>query len=102
MRVTDLFDNYLNESLSPEDKAGFEKLLRTDEIMANAFNEHKALVDSLKAHTTRTDLKKKLKAIHEKEFGENNIISINREENFAKRQRQNYCCGCEHCLYCRS
>jgi len=85
MRVTDLFDNYLNGSLSVEDKAGFENLLRTDEIMANAFSEHKTLVDSLKLQANRADLKKKLKAIHEQEFGSSRIISINREENFAKR-----------------
>ena len=85
MRTTDLFDNYLNERLSAEDKTGFENLLRTDEIMAHAFNEHKMLVDSLKLHANRNDLKKKLKAIHEKEFGGANVISINREENFAKR-----------------
>jgi len=85
MRTTDLFDNYLNELLSAEDKAGFENLLRTDEIMANAFNEHKALVSSLKLHSNRNALKKKIKAIHEKEFGGANVISINREENFARR-----------------
>ncbi|PBQ32183.1 hypothetical protein CNR22_10505 [Sphingobacteriaceae bacterium] len=85
MRVSDLFDNYLNGSMSAEDRAGFENLLNTDSIMANAFNEHKALVDSLKKHASRVEFKNKLKAIHEKEFGNSKIISINREENFAKR-----------------
>jgi serine protease Do len=85
MRVTDLFDNYLNGSLSAEDKASFEKLLLTDEIMANAYGEHKSLIDSLKLNSKRNDLKKKLKSIHEKEFGNSKIITIKREENFAKR-----------------
>lgn len=85
MRVTDLFDNYLSGSLTAEEKTSFENLLKTDEIMANAYSEHKSLVDSLKAHTKRTELKNKLKTIHEQEFGTSRIISINREENFARK-----------------
>jgi serine protease Do len=86
MRTIDLFDNYLNGKLSAEDKTGFENQLRSDEVFATAFSEHRLLVDSLKQHSDRSELKKKLKAIHEKEFGINSkIISINREETFAKR-----------------
>lgn len=86
MRVTDLFDKYLNEQLSEDKKLDFENLLRTDEIMANAFNEHKTLVETLKAQSLRADLKHTLQSIHKKEFGsKSNVIFINREENFAKR-----------------
>jgi len=85
MRATDLFDNYLNGQLSAEDKSGFENLLLSDEIMAHAFHEHKALVVSLRNQSKKERLKKQLKAIHEQEFGSANVISINREENFARR-----------------
>ena len=86
MRATDVFDNYLKGKLSAEDKSGFESQLKNDEVFANAFNEHKQLIDSLVKHADRTELKRKLKAIHEQEFGINSkIISINREETFAKR-----------------
>ena len=85
MRVTDLFDNYLNKTLSAEERADFEKLLHTDVIMANAFNEHQTMIDSLKLTANKNDLKKKLRSIHEKEFGNSKIISIKHEENFAKR-----------------
>jgi serine protease Do len=86
MRATDLFENYLDGRLSAEEKASFEHQLRTDEIMAKAFHEHKTLIDSLARLEKRNDLKKELKAIHEKEFGaHSSVISINREETFAKR-----------------
>lgn len=85
MRVTDLFDDYLSGRMNAEERAHFEHLLLTDSIMANAFNEHKSLVDALKYQHQRKELKDKLKAIHEKEFGSSKIVSINREENFAQR-----------------
>ncbi|WP_317899206.1 S1C family serine protease [Aurantibacillus circumpalustris] len=85
MRVTDLFDNYLNKTLSEEERTNFEKLLHTDVIMASAFNEHKAIIDALKLNSDRISLKKKLKSIHQEEFGNSKVISIHREENFARR-----------------
>jgi serine protease Do len=85
MRITDLFDNYLNNRLSSEGKKTFENQLNNDEVLAKAFEEHKSLITSLKQHSKRNDLKKQLEAIHEKEFGNSKIISINRENNFATR-----------------
>lgn len=86
MRATDLFDDYLNKRLNEEENARFEHLLRTDAIMANAFQEHKALADALRAHGQRQALREQLQAIHEKEFGAANVVSIQqREENFARR-----------------
>lgn len=84
MRAIDLFDNYLNGKLTSTEKAAFESQVLKDEVFARAFQEHKQLVASLNKHADRAELKKKLKAIHEKEFGLNSkIISINREESFA-------------------
>ena len=86
MRPIDLFDNYIKGTLSAEDKAGFENQLSNDEVFAKAFQEHKTLIASLAQHATRNELKKKLKAIHEKELGINSkVISMYREETFAKR-----------------
>ena len=67
MRPIDIFDAYLNGKLNSADKAGFENQLRTDTVFANAFNEHKVLVESLIATANRAELKKQLKAIHEKD-----------------------------------
>jgi serine protease Do len=86
MRATDIFDQYLEGKISSADKAKFEAQLRTDNVFSNAFNEHKQLLASLEKHEGREELKKKLKAIHEKEFGINSrVISIHREETFARK-----------------
>ena len=86
MRNIELFDNYLNEQLSAAEKDSFETRLHSDELFASAFNEHKGLVDALKQHHQTQKLKAQLIQIHQKEFaGDAKIISINKEETFAKR-----------------
>jgi serine protease Do len=85
MRPIDLFDNYLDGTLTAEEKINFEIRLSTDSAFAAAFEEHKILIASLQFHSERTHLKGKLKAIHAEEFGTSKIISLNREETFAKR-----------------
>lgn len=83
MRVTDIFDDYLQGKLSAEDKTNFEIRLATDSAFAAAFQEHKTLLETLKAHAEKTELKQTLKNIHQKEFGDDaKIISIRREESF--------------------
>jgi serine protease Do len=86
MRPTDLFDDYLNNTLSAEEKVSFDLRVKDDSIFANAFYEHKLIIQSLNNQNTRIELKSKLKTIHKDVFGENTkIISINSEETFAKR-----------------
>jgi serine protease Do len=85
MRVIDLFDDYLSGILSAEDRTSFENRLKTDATFANAFEEHQDLVTSLARQAERAELKNKLKAIHEAEFGNTKVISLNREGNFAAR-----------------
>ncbi len=86
MKNVDLFDNYLNGKLSANDKINFETELNTDVVIAKAFNEHKELLDALREHDEVLKLKAQLKDIHTKEFeGDAKIISINKEETFAKR-----------------
>jgi serine protease Do len=86
MRVTDLFDDYINNQLGESERQDFEKQLRTDVALATAFGEHRQLLGSLAIHEKREQLTKKLQAIHEKEVGINKgIISLQREDNFASR-----------------
>lgn len=86
MRTIDLFDNYLHGRLSDDGRARFENQLNIDQTFARAFAEHKDLVESLRKQSERAELKNKLKAIHEKEFGAHSkIIPLNREGTFAAR-----------------
>lgn len=85
MKNTDLFDDYLFGKLDAGQKSEFEKNLRTDDVLAKAFNEHKILVDTLNKHAERNELRKALKAIHEKEFGKDaKIVSIKQETFYQK------------------
>lgn len=78
MRQTDLFDGYLNNELSAEEKINFEHILISDSEFEQAFNEHKNIIAALSNHAQRTALKQNLKAIHEKAFGnKTKIIAIN-------------------------
>jgi serine protease Do len=86
MRTTDLFDNYLNAKLSPEEKANFESNLHSDKLFAKAFHQHSELITALKEYNETEKLKASLKQIHSKEFSNDaKVISINKEETFAKR-----------------
>ncbi len=88
MKNTDLFDDYLFGKLNSQQKSEFENNLRTDTVFANAFNEHKILVDALSRHAERSELRKALKSIHEKEFGNDaKIISIKQETFYQKLGR---------------
>ncbi|MES2679271.1 MAG: serine protease [Bacteroidota bacterium] len=83
MRATDLFDNYLSNSLSREERADFEQRLATDTSFGQAFKEHQVLLDTLNLSDKRSALKNKLKAIHENEYGKSSrIIPLN--DNFAR------------------
>jgi serine protease Do len=67
MKQTDLFDNYLNRTLSFEDKIDFEIRLNNDKEFSMAFEEHRQLVSGLKSYGKRITLQKQLAAIHQKE-----------------------------------
>lgn len=88
MKNTDLFDDYLLGKLNAQQKSEFETNLKTDDVFAKAFNEHKTLVDALNKYAERNELRKALKAIHEKEFGNDaKIISIKQETFYQKLGR---------------
>ena len=86
MRTVDLFDNYINGKLGPEEITEFEIKLKTDLLFANAFIEHVNLINTLNQAQFRSNLKRTLNQIHLKEIGPTlNIISINREQSLFKK-----------------
>src|SRR4051812_24836932 len=87
MRVTDLFDQYLNNTLSETDRLAFEREIEADEVFAKSFNEHRLLVEALEKHSKRSDLKRSLQQIHQKEFGTAKVISLQKESFASKHGR---------------
>jgi len=86
MRTVDLFDNYINGKLGPEEITEFEIKLKMDLLFANAFIEHVNLINTLNQAQFRSNLKRTLNQIHLKEIGPTlNIISINREQSLFKK-----------------
>lgn len=86
MNISDTFDLYLNKSLRPEEQEAFEKRLLTDKAFAQAFENHKELVEALHFSEQRKQFKDKLNTIHKEVFGENTrIISLHRENSFARK-----------------
>ena len=59
MRTVDLFDDYLNNNLSADEKLEFENRIINDSVFASAFNDHKALIKALKQQAEREELRKK-------------------------------------------
>ena len=86
MRTVDLFDNYIEGKLGPDEITEFEIKLKTDLLLANAFIEHVNLINTLNQAQFRSNLKCTLNQIHLKEIGPTlNIISINREQSLFKK-----------------
>jgi S1-C subfamily serine protease len=84
MRANELFDAYLNDTLSAAERAQFESDLRMNDTLKNAFEEHRKLISVLGVHTERTELKKKLSKIHQQEFG-NQAKILNMNNTFASK-----------------
>lgn len=85
MRNTDLFDDYLFGKLNAADKSEFESRLKTDTVFSAAFYEHKLLLDALHKHEERLELRNALKAIHQKQFGnEPKILPLKQEKFYQK------------------
>ena len=85
MRATDLFDNYIFNQLSLEEKRDFENRLKTDPAFAAAFEKHQTLIDTINQHEQRQHLKQILNTIHQQEFGkEGKILSIKKESFIQK------------------
>lgn len=69
MRSTDLFDSYLNNTLSEGERKGFEYELNTNPVTAKAFEEHRQLIAALRDLDARSNFRQKLQEIHQAEFG---------------------------------
>jgi serine protease Do len=91
MGTVDLFDNYINGKLGPDEIIEFEIKLKTDLLLANAFIEHVNLINTLNQAQFRSNLKRTLNQIHLKEIGPTlNIISINREQSLFKKYTKTF------------
>lgn len=89
MRATDLFDNYIFDTLSPEEKTSFEARLQTDSEFSSAFEKHKTLLESINQHEQRTHLKQILSTIHQQEFGKDAKI-LPLKETFIKKHGKTF------------
>jgi serine protease Do len=86
MKVTELFDDYLQGSMDETGKLEFERRLESDPAFAQALRDHRALVKTMRARADRDKLKAKLKEVHAKEFGERGeVIPLLKQGNFAVR-----------------
>lgn len=85
MRPIDLFDDYLNGELSEQDVLDFEGRLKSDNTFANAFEQHKTLIETLNKNEKRNAFKNKLKAIHTQAFGKDAKVVSLKEETTTKR-----------------
>ncbi|MGZ4038190.1 MAG: hypothetical protein ACXVPQ_10210, partial [Bacteroidia bacterium] len=80
MRTPELFDTYLQNQLSAEEKLEFEQRLSSDEAFASAFEEHKLMIELLNKNEEHLLLRKALKNIHAQEFGkEAKIVPLKKE-----------------------
>jgi S1-C subfamily serine protease len=89
MKNVDLFDDYLFGNLSAEEKSEFESRLKSDEVFAKAFHEHKTFVMTFIDDAERNELRKALKAIHQKEFGKDAKIIPIKQETFYQKLGKN-------------
>ena len=76
MRNIDLFDNYLLNRQSTEDRKLFDERLASDEAFKKEFEEHKAFVKLLLEYGKQQEFKKQLENVYTEEFGKPNMVSI--------------------------
>jgi len=85
MRITDLFDDYLENRMDLQGRLDFEQRMGEDPAFLKAFEDHERLVFALRESAAKHNFKNKLKAIHEKEIGINTaIIPLQKAERFTK------------------
>ncbi len=89
MKNTEIFDDYLFGKLNADDKTEFENRLNTDSVFAQAFNEHKCLIEALNKHEERAELRRALKSIHTQQFGNEAKILPFKQEKFYQKLGKN-------------
>ena len=82
MRNIDLFDNYLFNRQSTDDRKLFEERLISDESFNKEFTEHKAFVKLLQEYAKQQELTKQLDSVYSEEFGKPNMIPISKANSF--------------------
>ena len=85
MRVTDLFDDYLEGGLIGTERIEFKSRLLSDATFATAFEEHRLLIETLRSAALRDELKSKLRSIHAREIGNAKVLPLQKSENFAQK-----------------
>lgn len=85
MRNIDLFDDYLMEHLNAVDRKQFEERLKNDPELRAEFEKHSGFVNVLNDSVKTKQLKNKLNAIHNKEFGKANVVALSSKKTFASR-----------------
>ena len=68
MRNIDLFDMYLNDLLSKEERTSFEERLSQDPSLKTEFDYHKNFVLVIQENARNQNFKNKLKKIHIRPF----------------------------------
>jgi serine protease Do len=76
MRNIDLFDNYIFNRQSSDDRKLFEERLVSDETFNKEFTDHNAFVTLLQEYAKQQELKKQLDTVYSEEFGKPNMVSI--------------------------
>ena len=82
MRNTDLFDDYITNRLSSEEKIEFEKKLGVDEDLRKEFFTHQLFISQMVAVRQNQELKNLMREIHDDEFGSTPVIPINSKINY--------------------
>ena len=82
MKNIDLFDNYIFNRQSTDDRKLFEERLVSDKTFNKEFTDHKAFVKLLQEYAKQQELQKQLDTVYAEEFGKPNIVSITNSNSF--------------------
>ncbi len=88
MRNIDLFDDYLKGNLSREQQKEFDLRLVQDTDFSDQFSKHQRFVALLKEQQQQSQLKNKLKTLHQEHFPANNVFYLAGKNNFFKKYIQ--------------
>ncbi len=85
MKNMDVFDRYLFNRMSAEEKSAFEERLKADSLLGQEFADHKKFVMLMQAFERQERLAMKMEKIYHEEFGESNTIAISSPRTFYAR-----------------
>jgi serine protease Do len=94
MRTIDLFDEYLDGTLSVDAAMAFEQDLESNSVLAKAFLEHKTLLNVLRQQHIKNTLKQNLQSIHQQEFGDGKVILLPKKQNLLKKYYKTMLVAC--------